>query len=137
MPDVAVLSVGGDDPASDDFDINQLLVLNPTCLVALDSEKTGPDTSGKATRLTTEKKCRHAGIPCLLTERRSTENYFTRRALSTIYSGFASEVEPYAKLTDYDPSFSKEDNGRIASAMGWSELAATDIGQALEAFLER
>jgi hypothetical protein len=134
---VAVLPLGGDDPASDDFDINQLRVLNPNCLVLLDSEKTGLDASAKATRLTTQRKCRHAGIPCLLTERRSTENYFTYGALSTIYSGFTSEVEPYAKLTDYDSSFSKDDNGRIASAMDWSDLAATDIGQALEAFLKR
>jgi hypothetical protein len=134
---VSVLSLGGDAPASDDFDINQLLVLNPNCLIVLDSEKTGLNASAKPTRQKTEGKCREAGIHCLLTERRSTENYFTYRALSTIYSGFASEVEPYAKLTDYDPSFSKDDNGRIAAAMEWSDLAATDVGQALEAFLKR
>jgi hypothetical protein len=134
---VAVLSLGGDDPASDAFDINQLVTLNPNCLVVLDSERTGPSGSPKAARLTTQGKCQQAGITCLLTDRRATENYFTSRALASIYPNVPPQIDPYAKLTNYIPSFSKDNNGMIAAAMDWSDLSSTDVGEAIEGFLKR
>jgi hypothetical protein len=97
----------------------------------------GPNASPKESRIKTQQKCEKAGIPCILTERRATENYFTSAAIGKTYAGVPKQIAPYRKLTEDIPSFSKDENGKIATAMDWSDLSSTDIGEAIEAFLKR
>jgi predicted ATPase len=132
---VAVVSIGGDSSASDDFDVAQLKALNPKALVVLDSER---DTAGGAPAPARSKflaKCGAAGVACSLTDLRSTESYFSARALATIYPGVPSVLDQYKTLGDQLPAYRKSDCGKIAAAMDWSEIASTDIGRLIEEFL--
>jgi hypothetical protein len=137
----AVLSLGGDDPASDDFfDICQLLVLNRNRFVILDRKGTGPGLVPKEARTKTRQKCQYAGIGCPLTDRRATENYFTPGAIANLYENVPLQLSHYSHyqpLIDLIPSFSKYDNGTIAAQMDWADIADTDVGQAIEGFLRR
>ena len=134
---IAIVSVGGDDSASDDFDVGQLKVLNPNALVILDSERQVAGGEPSNARKKTLDKCKLAGLKCLLTDLRSTESYFTPSALSSVYSASIKVLDPFRKLKEQMPLFDKEDCGRIAAAMDWADIARTDIGREVENFLRK
>jgi predicted ATPase len=133
---ISFVSLGGDDSASDDFDVNQLKLLNPNAFVILDSERSGQGAPAANAREKTRQKCESVGIDCHLTERRNTESYFTVAAAATVYStSVPATLDPFVKLRDQIPNFDKDDCGRIAAAMSWSDIESTDVGIAIERFL--
>ena len=133
---VAVLPVAGHQSASRHFDVKQLLKVNPNCLVILDSERTAPGGKPDHNRLKVARRFVESGVPHMLTERRATENYFPVKALTLFYTGVPDEIDPFRKLNEQIVGFSKHDNGSIAEAMEWPEIASSDIGRALVSFLK-
>lgn len=133
---IAVVSLGGDDSASEDFEVKQLKILNPHSLVILDSERQSPGASPGNPRTKTKLKCDAAGITCHLTDLRSTESYFSIRALKTVYTSVPYTLDPFKKLQEQIPEFDKDDCGKIATAMVWSEIEATDVGRMIEDFVK-
>jgi hypothetical protein len=135
---IAVLSLGGDDAASDSFDCSQLIRLHPRMYAILDSERKSQAERSAPVKDKIQQKLIGAGIYCHLTERRATENYFTHSALEDVSSGLAA-LGPFDDpnlLSQRGQQFSKFKNGLVAEAMKWDEIENTDIGQRLIEFLK-
>jgi energy-coupling factor transporter ATP-binding protein EcfA2 len=134
---VAVLSIGGNDAASDNFDPSQLAVTHPRMFAILDSERKDQHLPVDPVKLKIQKKLLTAGIDCHLTERRATENYFTERALQTVSPGLKA-LGPFddpALLQQRGQQFSKYKNGLVAQGMDWHDLRSTDIGSFIDKLL--
>jgi hypothetical protein len=131
------VSLGGDDPASRDFDFDEVKEINPNCTVILDSERSVKAGRPKDARLAAKNKCAAAGIECHLTDLRSTESYFSLSALAAVYPSVPPALDPFAELSKQVSGFSKYDCGKVASAMTWGEIEATDLGKRIEEFLTR
>lgn len=135
---VSVISIGGHDAASEHFDGSHLRNLHPKMCAVLDSEKRGSSADADPAKVRIKEKLEANGIRCHLTERRATESYFTRRALSAVYPQCPPELDPHG-----DPNlvnqgvngFSKYRNGEVAEKMEWQELAGTDVGKFIEEVL--
>jgi hypothetical protein len=135
---IAVLSLGGDDAANDDFDATRLSTLHPKMWAILDSERAREGQEPKGSKLKIQKKLCGAGIKCYLTERPATENYFTGRALKQVYATCPDNIDPDGPpdLTKQGlKQFTKRRNGAVALAMEWTEIQGTDIGQQIEVVL--
>lgn len=134
---VAVWPLGGNQSDSANFDPDQLLKLNSNCFVVLDSERTGRDGKPISERQRAAARLRSHGIPCLLTERRATENYFPRKLLAAVCKNVPPELDHFEKLSSQVAGYSKKRHGpSVADAMDWSDIAGTDIGLALSKFLK-
>ena len=132
---VAILPLAGHQAASRHFALEELLKANPKCLVILDSERKEAQGRVEKARRQTAHRLEKANVPFILTERRATENYFSGKALSSVYPNVPNEIDRFRELNRQINGFSKHDNGTIAQAMDWNELAETDIGRALISFV--
>lgn len=136
---IPVLSLGGTTAASRNFDANHCSNLHPKVRAILDSERRGPGADPGKSRNMIKQRLKVAGIPCLLTERRATENYLAPRALAAVFGRAPDEIDLFG-----DPNlaaqgvrqFEKRRNGEVARAMKWSDIENTDIGTYLEEFLK-
>jgi putative AbiEii toxin of type IV toxin-antitoxin system len=132
---IAVVHLGGNAMDSEAFDLSQLKALNPNTLAIVDSERLNDAAEPANNRRSFKRRCESSGITCHLTNYRATENYFSGSALRSIYSSVPGTLNRYLSLNDQMPEFSKKKNGAIASAMEWSDIESTDIGEVLESFL--
>jgi hypothetical protein len=136
---VAVLSLGGHDAASSNFDPEQWKSLHPKIRAIIDSERKAQDQDPHEKRLAIKAKFEAARIGCHLTEWRATESYFTTHALQLVYGDCPPTLDPFG-----DPNlavqglkqFAKVRNGEVAQAMEWAELEKTDLGDQIEDFLK-
>jgi predicted ATPase len=136
---IPVLSLGGTTAAGKNFDAGLWSNLHPKISAIFDSERRGSRRDPEKSRDMIRASLEAAGIPCLLTERRATENYLAPRALSVVYKTALDKVDPFG-----DPNlarqgvvqFDKRRNGEVARAMEWSDIEKTDIGTYLEGFLK-
>lgn len=136
---VAVLALGGSDASSSNFDADQWRSLHPTIFAILDSERKTAGEEPQKEKQEIKTKLEKVGIRCHLTERRSTESYFTRCALQMVYGDFPESMDPFG-----DPNlanqgvkqFAKFRNGAVAQAMEWTEVEKTDLGMQIEYFLK-
>jgi putative AbiEii toxin of type IV toxin-antitoxin system len=136
---VAVLSVGGDDATSINFDPEQWKSLHPKIRAIIDSERKARDQEPHEKRLTLKARLQAARIGCHLTELRATESYFTSRALQLVYGDCSPRLDPFGdpNLADQGvKQFKKPRNGEVAQAMEWAELKNTDLGDQIEDFLK-
>jgi hypothetical protein len=134
---IAVVSLGGDASASPAFDFKAVKEINPNCMVILDSERSVAGGAPKGKRLEAKSKCDAAGIECHLTDYRSTESYFSPSALAAVYSRVPTSLDPFTELSKQVFGFSKSDCGKVAAAMTWPDIEATDVGKRIEEFLSR
>lgn len=125
----AVISLGGSETISSDGveAIKQVLQVHPKVVVVIDSEKSAPDAEVEKKRAKFKTDCDIAGIPCLLSEKRATENYFTDRAIKAAHGANAVALGAFEKLADH--GWGKRDGLKIASAMNRDEIECTDIMQ--------
>jgi predicted ATPase len=75
--------------------------------------------------------CKQAKIPCCVLERRAIENYLSDHAIKKVKGEKYNALTPFQKLNELSPSWSKEENWRIAREMSISELEGTDLGKFL------
>jgi hypothetical protein len=130
--------LGGTSAAGRNFDASHWSNLHPKVRAILYSERRGPGEDPDKSRRTIKQRLETAGISCLLTERRATENYLAPRALAIVYGRALEEIDFFG-----DPNltaqgvrqFEKRRNGEVARAMEWSDIENTDIGTYLEEFL--
>lgn len=136
---VAVLALGGSDAASGNFNPEQWRSLHPKIGAILDSERKSNKEEPRPERQDIKCKLDAVGIRCHLTKFRSTESYFTPRALWSVYGNCPDSLDPFE-----DPNlavrgvkqFSKSRNGEVAQAMEWDEISRTDVGEQIESFLK-
>lgn len=127
----AVLSLGGSETihAAGVDAIKQVLAIHPKVAVVIDSELDSADSRIEKKREAFLDACKAADIPCLATERRATENYFTKRAIEEAIDAKARSLETFEKLADH--GWGKRDGLKISAKMTMEELEATDIGRFL------
>ncbi|MCZ6494146.1 MAG: hypothetical protein O6941_09875 [Planctomycetota bacterium] len=75
--------------------------------------------------------CQELGITCHLTERRAIENYLVETAVQKVKGEGYRALEPYERLQDVSPCWSKGENWRIAREMCSHDLEGTDVGRFL------
>jgi len=136
---VAILALGGNDAASGNFDPEQWRSLHPKITAILDGERKSAGEDPPKERQEIKAKLEAMGIRCHLTEWRSTESYFTPRALKLIYGNCHDSLDPFgdSNLASRGvKQFTKSRNGEIAQAMEWAEIKTTDLGMQIEDFLK-
>jgi hypothetical protein len=133
---ISVIPIGGRMTANDNFDFAELNKLGRTVAVIMDSERAAEGAPMETSRAKIQKKCADVGIPCLLTERRATENYFSAGALAAVY-GEGKSIGSFAKPNVDIPQFTKQRNDEVAARMVWTEIESTDVGRALHEFVGR
>jgi hypothetical protein len=99
----------------------------------IDSERIEEGVSLSPERTDFKEICKELRIRCHVLERRATENYLTDRAVKRVKGEEYSSLEPYQKLKDIDPKWSKTENWRIAREMNEEDLNSTDLGKFLKA----
>jgi hypothetical protein len=132
---IAVIPIGGRMTANEHFDFQELNRLGKAVAVIMDSERSAAGAEIHPSREKIRRKCADAGIPCLLTEKRATENYFPSHALKAIY-GEGAVLGPFENLSVVKQA-TKDRNDEVAAAMTWKDLDGTDIGAAMQAFVGR
>lgn len=132
---IAVIALGGTTTANGNFDFSELNKLGRSVAVIMDSERTTVDAKISPAREKVLAKCEAAGIPCTLTARAATENYFSAGSLKAVY-GDGAVLGHYEKPIGIK-KFSKDRNGEVAAHMQWSDIEASDIGNAISAFIGR
>lgn len=76
--------------------------------------------------------CRSLNIPCHVTDRRATENYFTESAVKTVKGAKCRPLGNDERLSDLQYGWAKADNWLIAAEMTADEWFANDIGRFLK-----
>jgi predicted ATPase len=135
---VVVLPVGGTAAAAENLDPKQWRNLHSNIRLILDSERRKRGDAPAKLRKKIKTKFEEAGIPCHLTERRATENYLSPRALRAVYGYVPDEITAYGDPNLFNQGvkqFEKGRNGEVARQMDWNEIENTDVGEAIEAFL--
>ena len=120
---VAILALGGSDAASGNFDPEQWRSLHPKIGAILDSEPKSAGQDPQKERQEIKAKLEAMGIGCYLTERRSTESYFTSSALRSVYGECPTSLDPFgdSNLANQGvKQFTKSRNGEVAQAMQWA-----------------
>jgi len=117
-------------------DVENLLLdykrITPRLSAIVDSEKAAADTALTPDRTGFLSSCQNANIPCLVTARRATENYFTGRAIKAALGQQYEALGEFERLEDKNPKWPKSNNWRIARELNWPEIAETDLGRFLE-----
>ena len=111
-----MLSLGGDDMIGShrETELVEIKRISSNILALIDSEKGYVDAPLKNSRQGFIDICSSIGITCHVLEYRSTENYFTQRALNNIFSGRFLTLKPYETFGKAKPSWGKGNNWRIA-----------------------
>jgi hypothetical protein len=68
-----------------------------------------------------------------LTQRRAIENYFSDRAVKTLFGDKYRALSPYERLQDCATGWRKADNWKIARNMSLEKIEGTDVGKLLAA----
>jgi ABC-type Mn2+/Zn2+ transport system ATPase subunit len=109
--------------------IKQIIAIHPKVLVIIDSEKTAEDEKLEAKRDEFRSACELVHIPCLVVERRATENYFTESAIYSAVGHTGRALSAFEKLNGH--GWGKRDGFKLAAAMTKSEIESTDVGKFL------
>lgn len=134
---VAVVHLGGAAMFSANVNPTDLVNLNPNALVIIDSEKASVTAPVETRRLTFQSKCVAANLDCRIAERRATENYLSSRALTEVYGSSIVSVDPFRDLLSQGVAqFTKGRNDEVAQHLTWEDIVGTDIGDAIDAFLQ-
>lgn len=125
-----VLHLGGDSSINGNKDaehqLEEIKRISGNVHAVVDSERTRLNGGLARNRREFAKLCSQAGVSCLMSERRSTENYLTPESVNSAFD------EEFAPLGAYDPvpeGWPKAHNWRAARLMSKAEWDATDIGQ--------
>ncbi|MDG9671259.1 AAA family ATPase [Hahella sp. CR1] len=128
---VVIIPLGGDSLVRPgvEHEFEEIKRLAKDNLVAIvDSEQESKTGSPAKKRKEFHSMCGRLNIPCHLTKRRATENYFTQSAISKAFPGYAySALGEFEKLSNQN-SWKKSENWRIAKQMTKSDIDSTDIG---------
>lgn len=125
----ALMSLGGSETINSDGveAIKQVLQVHPRVAVVIDSERHAAEAEIEKKRTRFKADCELARVPCLITQKRATENYFTDRAVKAACGDNAVALGAFEKLAGH--GWGKRDGLRIASAMSVEEIEYVDIVQ--------
>ena len=132
--ETVILPLGGDQLATGctEQELTEFKRLSENISAIVDSEQTSPDGAPSPKREDFKKVCEKLKINVHLTERRAIENYFTEKAIQSIYSEKYKALEPYELLKESSNPWSKSEGRRIANKMSFNDIRDTDLGKFLE-----
>jgi predicted ATPase len=113
-----------DDIGTKDFDLAPLRKVTQNMIMFVDKDNDEGSSEPKPTRQELQEKCKALGIPCIITEKRQIEDYFTEDAVrqvlpSNILAGW--KYEAGKPMNEQLPT--KKYNAKIAAAMKWEDVA--------------
>lgn len=136
--DVLLLSLGGSNliNGSREGELREFSRLGESIAVLIDSEKNTQESELEVSRAEFKTLCDELGFGLHILERRSTENYFSERAVKAVFGDLGRGLAEYEKLSDNADisrlGWNKKRNWEIAREMTKDELLATDLGRFLE-----
>lgn len=130
-----VLPLGGDSMANGKTadQLSEVVRLGGKVIAIVDSERASESDGPISARREFAKVCTGLKVPCCLTERRATENYFSQRAIDQAFQGRQFKaLGAFEKPSAAGRFWGKGDNWRVAACATLEEVADTDIGKFLE-----
>jgi hypothetical protein len=129
--EIVLLPLGGSQLISSNAapHLAEIMRITDSVSVLIDSEKDSEGGKLSEDRATFVQVCNELAIKCHVLERRAIENYFTDTAIKKVKGDKYRALEPFERLKDLTPAWSKVENWRIAREMTLSELKGTDLGQ--------
>jgi energy-coupling factor transporter ATP-binding protein EcfA2 len=131
---LAIQFFSPDDMGTKDFDLVPLRKMTPNMIMFVDKDNNEGSSKPKPSRQELQEKCKALGIPCIITEKRQIEDYFTEDAVkqglpSNILAGWKYEASK--PMGEQLPT--KKYNAKIAAAMKWEDIEKhKDIIQVFE-----
>jgi AAA15 family ATPase/GTPase len=127
---VVLVPLGGNQliNGSRELELEEIKRISQNLFAVIDSERSSPGEDLKKDRSAFVESCKKLKIKCLVLERRAIENYLTERAIKLVKGSTFRALGPYELLRDVLPSWSKEENWRIATQMTKDELESTELG---------
>jgi len=124
---VEVQSLNVDEIANEDVLIKSLQKINPNLIIFVDRDNESGKKEPKKSRTILQGKCNKLGIPCIITEKRKIEDYFTREAIqkglpSNLWRNFEKDFDPDKTIGEQLSDGWKAYNYRIAAAMDWEDV---------------
>ena len=124
---VEVQSLNVDEIANEDELIKSLQKINPNLIIFVDRDNEAGKKEPKKSRTILQSKCSTLRIPCIITEKRKIEDYFTREAIqkglpSNLWRNFEKEFDPDRTIGEQLSDGWKAYNYRIAAAMDWEDV---------------
>jgi predicted ATPase len=119
--------------ASSEDELAEITRIADEIYAVIDSERTAADAPLERGREEFRSTCKKLKIKCHILERRAIENYFSPGAVLKVRGEKWQALEPYQKVGDAWPGWSKNQNWRVAREVTRDELAGTDLGVFLEA----
>jgi len=121
---LAIQPCNPDEIGTKDFDLAPLMKVTPNMIMFVDKDNDAGTSEPKQSRKDLQEKCKALGIPCIITEKRQIEDYFTEDAVrqglpSNILSGWKYEASK--PMNEQLPT--KKYNAKIAAAMKWEDVA--------------
>jgi len=124
---VEVQSLNVDEIANEDVLIKSLQKINPNLIMFVDCDNEIGKNEPKKSRTILQGKCNKLGIPCIITEKRKIEDYFTREAIleglpSNLRRNFEKDFDTDKTIGEQLSKGWKAYNYRIAAAMDWEDV---------------
>ncbi len=124
---VEVQSLNVDEIANEDVLIKSLQKINPNLIMFVDRDNEAGKKEPKKSRTILQSKCSTLRIPCIITEKRKIEDYFTREAIqkglpSNLWRNFEKDFDPDKTIGEQLSDGWKAYNYRIAAAMDWEDV---------------
>lgn len=122
-----VQSVNVDEVATEETLLSALKKVNPNLIIFVDRENEPGETKPKVSRTTLTTKCKKIGIPCIITETRQIEDYFTYEAVqnglpTNLWRNFERAYDASKTIGAQFHRGWKLHNYRIAAAMHWKDV---------------
>ena len=124
---VEVQSLNVDEISNEDDLIKALQKINPNLIIFVDRDNDSGKKEPKKSRTILQGKCGTLRIPCIITEKRKIEDYFTREAIqkglpSNLWRNFEKDFDPDRTIGEQLCEGWKVYNYRIAAAMDWEDV---------------
>ncbi|HUU18591.1 MAG TPA: AAA family ATPase [Sedimentisphaerales bacterium] len=124
---VEVQSLNVDEIANEDVLIKSLQKINPNLIIFVDRDNETGKKEPKKSRTILRSNCSKLGIPCIITEKRKIEDYFTREAIleglpSNLRRNFEKDFDADRTIGEQLSEGWKVYNYRIAAAMDWEDV---------------
>jgi len=126
---IVLLPLGGHMPDAEELE--ELMRITTEVAALIDSERPCMGAALESRRREFLDICNSRSILAHALDRRATENYFPDKIVKRVFGQKYRGLEPYEKMDDVEPHWSKSQNWKLAAAMSLEEIMDTDLGRFL------